>query len=125
MKNKQDMTVLKGLFRSCRDAVTLDLVQGCVSTWNLFDLITPCRDAINRVSTGGRLKARPLAQDNALCPLRAESPTINSVGQRPTNGKPSHSPSPERAQSGLFYLITPFQGCLPRSSVHPFTRSPH
>jgi hypothetical protein len=42
MGNKQDITVLDGLYRSCRDA-------------------------INRVSTGGLEARKSLAQGNALC----------------------------------------------------------
>jgi hypothetical protein len=106
--NKQDMTILKGSFRSCeavskaRFIVIADCEarsrkqSGILECTGLLRRFTPRNDG-NRPfldTTTGGLKARQsLAQGNALW-----------------HDSDCRSLSPERAQSGLFYLITPFQG---------------
>jgi hypothetical protein len=49
--------------------------------------------------------------------LRAESPVINSTGQRPVGEMPSIKRSPERAESCKTNRISPFQGYGRRSSL--------
>jgi hypothetical protein len=53
---------------------------------------------------------------------RAESPLINSVGQRPTNGIRVCSLRPERAIAKLEIRLTPFQG-LGLVYILPFRRA--
>jgi hypothetical protein len=77
---------------------------------NRNEIINSCT-----VETGHAPSLQPLAQrsvdamPSGAVRLRAESPVINSTGQRPVGEMPSVKRSPERAESGYLIRCRPFR----------------